>query len=75
MVSQGSSGLRNKLTGCGSKDEGLIVPKAVGAENRSSSNVLSEILKIIYETNNESLYGCIFLVGAGGMIAQGFLGN
>lgn len=82
------SGLRNKLAGCGSKDEGLIVPKAVGAENRTSSNVLSadpnsvaysrtpaEILRIICGTNNESLSGGIFPIGAGGKIAQGFLGN
>ncbi|MBA0645246.1 hypothetical protein Goklo_013368, partial [Gossypium klotzschianum] len=35
------SGLRNELGKCGIKDEGLIVPKELGAENRTTSNVLS----------------------------------
>ncbi|XWS46684.1 hypothetical protein CRYUN_Cryun14cG0089000 [Craigia yunnanensis] len=35
------SGIRNKLAKCGIKDEGLIVPLELGAENRNTSNILS----------------------------------
>ncbi|KAF9620961.1 hypothetical protein IFM89_015783 [Coptis chinensis] len=36
-----TSELRNRLAMCGIKDEGIIVPPELGAENRTSSNVLS----------------------------------
>ncbi|XVF80562.1 hypothetical protein PTKIN_Ptkin15bG0083500 [Pterospermum kingtungense] len=60
------SGLRNELGKCGIKDEGLIVPLELGAENRTTSNILSadtnslshartppEILRIVYGSGNE----------------------
>ncbi|KAG8477655.1 hypothetical protein CXB51_030803 [Gossypium anomalum] len=64
------SEIRNRLGRCGMKDEGLIVPKQLGAENRTISNILSadadslsysrtqaEILRIIYGTGDESRPG------------------
>ncbi|KAL5561494.1 hypothetical protein UlMin_031241, partial [Ulmus minor] len=61
------SKLRNDLGGCGLKDEGIIVPPELGAENRTSSNVLSadynslsyartpqEIFRIVYASGDES---------------------
>lgn len=80
------SGLRNKLAMCGIKDEGLRVPLELGAENRTTSNILSadvyslsyartpvEILRTIYGTGNESEPGGFFPRGANGNIARKFL--
>ncbi|XP_034228825.1 desiccation-related protein PCC13-62-like [Prunus dulcis] len=80
------SGLRNKLGGCGIKDEGIIVPETLGAENRTCSNVLSadldslsyartqpEILRIVYATGDESVPGGFYPRGANGNIARRFL--
>ncbi|TYJ21248.1 hypothetical protein E1A91_A08G052100v1 [Gossypium mustelinum] len=82
------SGLRNELGKCGIKDEGLIVPKELGAENRTTSNVLSadpnslsyprtpqEILRIVYSTGNEHRPGGFFPKGANGRIAREYLYN
>lgn len=82
------SGLRNKLAMCGIKDEGIIVPPELGAENRTTSNVLSadtaslgyartppEILRIVYSTGSEYRPGGFFPKGANGNIAQRFLVN
>lgn len=76
------SALRNRLGGSGNKDEGLIVPTTLGAENRTSSNVLSadpnslsyartpaEILGIVYGTGNATMPGGFFPLGANGKIA------
>lgn len=80
------SGLRNKLAMCGNKDEGIIVPPELGAENRTTSNVLSadteslgyartppEILRIVYSTGSEYRPGGFFPKGANGNIAQRFI--
>lgn len=80
------SGLRNKLAMCGIKDEGLRVPLELGAENRTTSNILSadvyslsyartpvEILRTIYGTGDESEPGGFFPRGANGNIARKFL--
>ena len=32
--------LKNRLAMCGIKDEGIIVPLSLGAENRTNSNIL-----------------------------------
>ncbi|KAI5658718.1 hypothetical protein M9H77_27511 [Catharanthus roseus] len=61
------SALINKLAECGNKDEGVIVPLELGAENKTTSNVLSanaysiaytrtqaDILRIVYDTGNLS---------------------
>ncbi|KAM7254983.1 hypothetical protein ACFE04_020224 [Oxalis oulophora] len=73
---------------CGIKDEGLIVPKSLGAENRTTSNILiadgnslayartsQEMLRETYGTGNESIPGGYFPAGANGRIAQGFRNN
>uniref|UniRef100_A0A803NHI1 Desiccation-related protein PCC13-62 n=1 Tax=Cannabis sativa TaxID=3483 RepID=A0A803NHI1_CANSA len=68
------------------KDEGLRVPKKLGAENRTTSNILSadayslsylantaEILRTVYGTGNESRPGGFYPHGANGNIARSFL--
>ncbi|KAG4174349.1 hypothetical protein ERO13_A11G115600v2 [Gossypium hirsutum] len=80
------SEIRNRLGRCGMKDEGLIVPMQLGAENRTTSNILSadadslsysrtqaEILRIIYGTGDESRPGGFLPDGGRGRIAMGFL--
>jgi hypothetical protein len=80
------SWLRNKLGGCGFKDEGIQVPFLFGAENRTHSNVLSadsnsrsyartppEILRIIYASGNENKPGGFYPNGGSGNIARSFL--
>lgn len=71
---------------CGLKDEGLIVPPFLGAENRTTGNILSadveslsykrtpaEILRILYTTSNEHIPGGFFPLGGNGRIARDFL--
>ncbi|XVE73294.1 hypothetical protein DITRI_Ditri11bG0106000 [Diplodiscus trichospermus] len=80
------SGLRNELGKCGIKDEGLIVPLELGAENRTTSNILSadpnslsyartpqEILRIVYGDGDEHKPGGFFPEGANGRIARSYL--
>ncbi|KAE8681617.1 Desiccation-related protein PCC13-62 [Hibiscus syriacus] len=80
------SELRNRLGMCGVKDEGLIVPVQLGAENRTTSNILSadanslsysrtppEILRIIYGTGSERSPGGFFPNGGSGKIAMRLL--
>lgn len=78
--------LRNRLAMCGTKDEGLFVPWQLGAENRTTTNILSadfdslsqwrtpeEILRIMYNTGSEHAYGGFFPRGANGNIAKNLL--
>ncbi|OMO58503.1 Ribosomal protein S6 [Corchorus olitorius] len=80
------SHLRNRLGHAGWKDEGLIVPKFRGAEERIRGNVLAgdefsmaydrtpeEILRIVYGTGNETVPGGFFPKGAKGEIAKSHL--
>lgn len=80
------SDLRNMLAMCGIKDEGLIVPPELGAENKTSSNILSantnslsysrtpaEILRTVYGTGDEHKPGGFFPKGGNGKIAREFL--
>ena len=80
------SRLRNNLAMCGIKDEGIIVPLYLGAENLTDSNILSantdsvsyartppEILRIVYGTGNEHVPGGFYPHGGGGNIARSFL--
>ncbi|XP_031282692.1 desiccation-related protein PCC13-62-like [Pistacia vera] len=80
------SQLRNRLAMCGIKDEGLIVPLQLGAENKTETNVLSadanslsyartpqEVLRIVYGTSSEYKPGGFFPNGGNGRIAKGFL--
>ncbi|KAJ4825524.1 hypothetical protein Tsubulata_041584 [Turnera subulata] len=82
------SNLRNQLAMCGNKDEGIIVPKQLGAENRTESNILSadansisydrtprEVLRISYGTGNASMPGGFLPQGGNGVIAKSFLEN
>ncbi|CAH2063054.1 unnamed protein product [Thlaspi arvense] len=78
--------LRNKLGMCGIKDEGLCVPPWLGAENRTTSNILAadayslsydrtpqEILRVMYGTGDEHRPGGFWPCGANGRIARMFL--
>lgn len=80
------SALRNQLAGCGIRDEGIFVPLKLGAENRTTSNILSanaysisyartqeEILRIVYGTGKENVPGLFFPDGANGKIARRYL--
>ncbi|KAF3659949.1 Desiccation-related protein PCC13-62 [Capsicum annuum] len=80
------SNLRNRLAMCGTKEEGLFVPWQLGAENLTTTNILSadidslsqrrtpaEILRIVYNTGNEHARGGFFPHGANGNIARKFL--
>ncbi|EXB40839.1 hypothetical protein L484_009084 [Morus notabilis] len=80
------SSLFDELATCGIKDEGLRVPLELGAENRTTSNILSadvyslsyartetEILRTIYGTGDESKPGGFFPRGANGNIARSLL--
>lgn len=80
------SELRNELGKCGIKDEGLIVPLELGAENRTTSNIISadtnslyyartapEILRIVYASGNEHVPGGFYPEGANGRIARAYL--
>lgn len=77
---------RNRLGMCGLKDEGLMVPLQLGAENRTTSNILSadsgslsysrtpqEILRIVYGTGDESMPVGFLPKGGIGRIAERFL--
>ncbi|KAH6826557.1 desiccation-like protein [Perilla frutescens var. hirtella] len=80
------SALRNRLAACGIKDEGLVVPSSLGAENRTETNVLSadynslsysrtppEILRTVYATGDEHVPGGFFPHGGNGKIARAFI--
>lgn len=80
------SALRNRLGMRGNKDEGLRVPRRLGAENRTDSNILSananslsysrappEILRIVYGTGSENKPGGFFPNGGNGAVAKRFL--
>ncbi|XVE82308.1 hypothetical protein DITRI_Ditri15bG0137800 [Diplodiscus trichospermus] len=80
------SKLRNRLGHAGRKDEGLIVPKAWGAEGKVAGNVLAgdkfsvafartpeQILRIVYGSGNESIAGGFYPKGANGQIAKSHL--
>ena len=80
------SDLRNKLGKRGVKDEGLVVHKAMGAEENVAGNVLvgdkmslafdrtpEEILRIVYGSGNESVPGGFYPKGADGEIAKSYL--
>ncbi|KMT16313.1 hypothetical protein BVRB_3g054610 [Beta vulgaris subsp. vulgaris] len=80
------SELRNKLGNTGSKDEGLFVEPARGAEGKVSGNILAgdknsigyprtpeEILRIVYSSGDEKKVGGFYPKGADGSIAQSYL--
>ncbi|RXH71837.1 hypothetical protein DVH24_025338 [Malus domestica] len=82
------SELRNKLGHEGLKDEGLVVPKHLGAEGKVSGNILvgdeyslacgrtpEEILRIVYGSGNEHVPGSFYPKGADGRIAKSYLKN
>ncbi|OWM88019.1 hypothetical protein CDL15_Pgr016592 [Punica granatum] len=80
------SRLRNRLGRGGLKDEGLVVPPWLGAEGKTTGNVLAgdryslsyprtpeEVLRVVYGTGNESAPGGFFPKGARGRIARSHL--
>ncbi|KAD4385139.1 hypothetical protein R6Q59_010712 [Mikania micrantha] len=80
------SKLRNKLGKMGLKDEGLKVPKKLGAEKKVQGNVLAgdedslaygrtpkEILRIVYGTGDEKTPGGFYPNGGNGIIAKTYL--
>ncbi|XP_050372512.1 desiccation-related protein PCC13-62 [Argentina anserina] len=80
------SDLRNKLGQKGLKDEGLLIPRYIGAEGRISGNVLAgdsysisydrtpeEILRIVYGSGDEHVPGGFYPKGADGHIAKSHL--
>ncbi|XP_028760111.1 desiccation-related protein PCC13-62-like [Neltuma alba] len=82
------SALRDKLGKEGLKDEGLIVPRNLGAEGRISGNVLAgdknspaygrtprEVLRIVYGGGDERYPGGFYPRGADGRIAKSYRAN
>ncbi|KAG2540834.1 desiccation-related protein PCC13-62-like [Panicum virgatum] len=82
------SALRNRLGRCGVMDEGLTVPRELGAEGAICTNVLSadrdslsyartpaELLRALYLTGDEHMPGGFYPEGANGRIARSFLGK
>ncbi|KAG9445040.1 hypothetical protein H6P81_016380 [Aristolochia fimbriata] len=80
------SDMRNRLAMCGNKDEGLLVPPELGAEKRTSSNILAanskslthsrtpaQTLRAVYTTGSETKPGGFFPNGANGKIATDFM--
>ncbi|KAL8166370.1 hypothetical protein V2J09_007869 [Rumex salicifolius] len=80
------SKLRNRLGMCGVKDEGVVVPRELGAERNSTTNILAsnqddisyqrtpaEILRIVYGTGSEHVPGGFYPKGANGRIARDYL--
>ncbi|MBA0716895.1 hypothetical protein Golax_004749 [Gossypium laxum] len=78
-LSNRTSEVVNRLGGCGVKAEGLIVPLQLGAENRTTSNVVPgdvnslafvrserEILRMVFGTGNATM--------PGGLYRDGFIG-
>ncbi|TVU17799.1 hypothetical protein EJB05_33856 [Eragrostis curvula] len=77
---------RNRLSGCGAKDEGVkVLDRQQGAERRTISNILgagedslgfqrtpAEVLRILYGSRNEQIPGGFLPRGANGTIARGF---
>ncbi|XVE77173.1 hypothetical protein DITRI_Ditri13aG0040500 [Diplodiscus trichospermus] len=75
--------LLNRLGMCGTKDEGLLVALQLGAENRTTSNILAadvnsltptrterELMRIVYGTGNATRPGGFFPQGFNGAIAR-----
>ncbi|KAK8509846.1 hypothetical protein V6N13_093691 [Hibiscus sabdariffa] len=78
--------ITNQLGGCDVKDEGLIVPLSLGAENRTKHNVIAadanslvytrsalEILRILFITGDATRPGGLFPCGAEGTLYQRIL--
>ncbi|XP_017973612.1 PREDICTED: desiccation-related protein PCC13-62 [Theobroma cacao] len=78
--------LTNRLGMCGQKDEGLVVPLALGAENRTTSNIIAanvnslllprtilEVFRIFFGTGNASMTGGFFPNGMNGAIAENII--
>ncbi|GMI69412.1 hypothetical protein like AT3G62730 [Hibiscus trionum] len=78
-----TANLTNQLGGCGVKDEGLVVPEELGAENRTTTNAVPadinslayaryerEILRIVFGTGNATKPGGLFPNGFNGTLYQ-----
>ncbi|XP_039036753.1 desiccation-related protein PCC13-62-like [Hibiscus syriacus] len=70
----------NQLGGCGVKDEGLTVPLALGAENRTTNNVIpADVNSLSYKQTALEILRIVFITGnatkAGGIFPNGFVGT
>ncbi|GMI69411.1 hypothetical protein like AT3G62730 [Hibiscus trionum] len=69
----------NPIAGCGVKDEGLIVPLQLGAENRTTSNVVSaDVYSLAYRRSEREILRVIYGGNAtkpGGFFPSGFNGE
>ncbi|MCO5612531.1 hypothetical protein L7F22_066799 [Adiantum nelumboides] len=85
-ITEKLSELRNELGKTGIVDEGLVVPKCLGAEGKTTGNSLAgdensvgyartpaQIFRIVYGTGNESQPGGFYPEGGKGNIAESFL--
>ncbi|KAH7352047.1 hypothetical protein KP509_19G026400 [Ceratopteris richardii] len=82
------SNYRNKLGHTGIVDEGLVVPKCLGAQGMVTGNILSadmnsvgyartgeEVLRVVYGTGDAHRPGGFYPKGARGEIAESLLGT
>ncbi|KAK8718093.1 hypothetical protein V6N13_045339 [Hibiscus sabdariffa] len=70
----------NQLGGCGVKDEGLTVPLPLGAENRTTSNVIAaDVNSLVYARTAREILRTVFITGdatrPGGLFPHGFDGT
>ncbi|GMI69424.1 hypothetical protein like AT3G62730 [Hibiscus trionum] len=70
----------NQLGGCGLKDEGLSVPLPLGAENRTTTNVIAaDVNSLIYTRTAREILRIVFITGnatsPGGLFPHGFQGT
>ncbi|XP_039036752.1 desiccation-related protein PCC13-62-like [Hibiscus syriacus] len=70
----------NQLGGCGVKDEGLTVPLPLGAETRTTNNVIpADVNTLSYKRTALEILRIVFITGnatrAGGFFPNGFVGT
>ncbi|GMI69421.1 hypothetical protein like AT3G62730 [Hibiscus trionum] len=75
-----SAQIGNQLGGCGLKDEGLVVPLPLGAENRTTGNVIAaDVNSLPYTRSALELLRIVFITGnatrPGGVFPRGFEGT
>ncbi|KAE8686117.1 hypothetical protein F3Y22_tig00111084pilonHSYRG00010 [Hibiscus syriacus] len=70
----------NRLGGCGVKDEGLTVPLPLGAEGRTTNNVIAaDVNSLSYKRIEREFLRIVFISGdatkPGGLFPKGFVGT
>ncbi|KAE8665472.1 hypothetical protein F3Y22_tig00112614pilonHSYRG00112 [Hibiscus syriacus] len=79
-VSNLTAQIGNQLGGCGVKDEGLIVPPPLGAEGRTTTNVIAaDVNSLAYKRTEREILRIVFTTGnatrPGGAYPRGFAGT